>query len=305
VTKYPQSPGACVAKMAHYMRTETTLSPRSIQFYSETAHAVIEILNRIKAESLPYKITEKDIRLLLDEMEDMGLARNTQKGYIAALRRITEFYDNNAIKRMNLRWPADSRPNADWLTLDQAKRLLALKKTPLQELGVHLELCLGLRRIEILRMKTEDIHDSYITVRGKGQMGGKLRNVPYHRDTINVLTAFNRYRQDLIEAARSRRPASTAVPEEYVIRLEGSVLRTYDPDGWGWDKTVIVPMREALGFQFSNHTLRRTFGRIMYRASVPVATIAQIYGHESTDVTLRYIGVDLDDMSAAMGLCPI
>lgn len=59
-------------------------------------------------------------------------------------------------------------------------------------------------------------------------------------------------------------------------------------------------MVPEVGFEFSNHTLRRTFGRAMYRSKVPLATIAKILGHESTDVTLTYIGVDLDDMSVAM-----
>ena len=40
----------------------------------------------------------------------------------------------------------------------------------------------------------------------------------------------------------------------------------------------------------------------MYRAGVEVATIAKILGHESTEVTLKYIGVDLDDMRGAMAI---
>ena len=38
----------------------------------------------------------------------------------------------------------------------------------------------------------------------------------------------------------------------------------------------------------------------MYRASVSVVTISKMYGHESIDVTIKYIGVDMDDMTAAM-----
>ena len=38
----------------------------------------------------------------------------------------------------------------------------------------------------------------------------------------------------------------------------------------------------------------------MYRSGVEVATISKMMGHESIDQTLKYIGVDLDDMNNAM-----
>ncbi len=63
---------------------------------------------------------------------------------------------------------------------------------------------------------------------------------------------------------------------------------------------MLKPLGEQIGVKFSNHTLRRTFGRTMYRSSVEVATISKMMGHESIDQTLKYIGVDLDDMCSAM-----
>jgi len=37
----------------------------------------------------------------------------------------------------------------------------------------------------------------------------------------------------------------------------------------------------------------------MWLAGVPIETIASIMGHESTDMTLRYIGVNLTDQTKA------
>jgi integrase len=45
--------------------------------------------------------------------------------------------------------------------------------------------------------------------------------------------------------------------------------------------------------------LRRTGGRLMWLAGVPIETIASIMGHESTDMTLQYIGVNLTDQTKA------
>jgi integrase len=53
--------------------------------------------------------------------------------------------------------------------------------------------------------------------------------------------------------------------------------------------------------EVSHHTLRRTFGRIMYRAAPDrVPTIAKIMGHDSIDQCPKYLGIDPDDMTAMM-----
>ena len=57
-----------------------------------------------------------------------------------------------------------------------------------------------------------------------------------------------------------------------------------------------------MGFHFSNHDLRRTFGRRLYHAGVDVETISKFLGHESTVETLKYIGVNLDDMDRGMDM---
>jgi len=38
----------------------------------------------------------------------------------------------------------------------------------------------------------------------------------------------------------------------------------------------------------------------MWLAGVPIETIASIMGHESTEMTLRYIGVNLSDQTKAL-----
>ena len=55
-----------------------------------------------------------------------------------------------------------------------------------------------------------------------------------------------------------------------------------------------------MGMKYGNHTLRRTFGRQLWKSKVPIETISKILGHESISVTLLYIGVNNDDMSKAV-----
>lgn len=59
------------------------------------------------------------------------------------------------------------------------------------------------------------------------------------------------------------------------------------------EKTILGTMRS------------RTFGRTLWRAGISLDTISMLMGHESTEQTRRYIGVDMDSMQAAMAMSPL
>lgn len=60
-----------------------------------------------------------------------------------------------------------------------------------------------------------------------------------------------------------------------------------------------VSMRAGLSSKVANHTLRRTCGRELYKADVPMITIANILGHSKIRTTQRYVGNRLDDQQLA------
>lgn len=273
---------------------ETPKSPRTITHYREHCLLVVAALREGERNTLPWLITRLDVKWLLEEYERRGLTIATRKNYIHALRRWTEFYDNYVVAGMGIRWPRDGRPNADWLDHDEAVALLRLPKTAPAELVVHCELCLGMRRIEVLRLTVDSFRGRYVEILGKGSLGGKPRLMPYHRDTKTVLDRYMNYRNGLIKAARRTKAEA---PADLLIYRQKLTLKTYSDSGID---RMLERLADELGYNFSNHTLRRTFGRVMYRSGVQPATISRMLGHESIDMTLGYIGVDLDDMNGAM-----
>lgn len=299
--RYPETDEACLARFMRILQA-STLAPRTIAFYREEAHAVVKLLRSEGLNTLPYKITETDVRRFLDTMQSHNLTVSTRKGYMSSLKKYCRAFNNDVVSRVDYAFPHDTRPNVDWLTLTEARDLLRCKKTWLQNVVIHLELCLGLRRVEVVRMRTTDINseEGIITVRGKGSQGGKPRCIPFGIDTDTVIRQTLEARSNMIREARKRFPVTTVVPDNLILWMKAGRLHAYSEEGYGLDKAVCEPLSRDLGFRFSNHTLRRTFGRALYRAGVEVATIAKILGHESTEVTLRYIGVDLDDMRGAM-----
>lgn len=307
MTRYPQTARACLTKMITHMRQNYTCAEKTLEFYDYTCRSAIAILEQIGGETLPYKLKERDIKRFLEYMEKERYAIVTRKGYTHALSRLCRHYGNDVVERMRIRWPHDTRPTVDWLTTEQVRAIMEYKKTPLQAMGIHCMLQLGMRRIEAIRLRISDINMQArtLSVLGKGPQGGKPRLIPFHPKTREVLTVYLVYRDDLIQEARRHRPISTVVPDNLFINYRGRMLHPYDEDGWGWDKSVIVPIRKDLGFQFSNHTLRRTFGRLMWRAGIPLVTLSKLMGHEDVAITMKYIGVDIDDMVSAMEMCPI
>lgn len=293
----PATPESSVEIMCRDMAREG-LMPRSIEFYRQETLIVIRALRAGGRHEYPWEITEDDTRWLIQDLMDRGIAVSTRKGYISALKRWTTHFGNDTVALMRIRWPRDARPTVDWLTTEQAIDLLRHPKSPTQDIIIHCELCLGMRRIEVLRLKPSDFDGSTVSILGKGSQGGKPRRMPYHRDTGAMLSMYMAHRRDMITAARARNPL-VEIPDALLIYRKGDELHPYNVRGTGIDK-LMEPLKAELGFSWGNHTLRRTFGRTMYRSHVPVATISKMLGHESIEMTLRYIGVDLDDMGAAM-----
>ena len=281
------------------MEEEQYLAPRSIRYYTEQATCAFNILSEIYPDILPRTMTRDQVMMLYTYMRDHFYAVKTQRGYLAAVKSLCEFCGNPVFDRVRIPYAADTRPRAVWLTTEQARALLRVPKTPLQSLIIWLELCHGLRRCEIIRLRLCDIHENSIDVTGKGRGGGKLRTIPMHPDMGPVLARWMRTRADIVDMIRRNVP-SIPEPDTLLIWGRGRHLCSFsEVKGSGIDDQI-KPLSETLGFSFSNHVLRRTFGREMYYSGVSVETIARIMGHQSTMQTLEYIGITSDDMRTAM-----
>ncbi len=116
-----------------------------------------------------------------------------------------------------------------------------------------------------------DLAHPTLRVWGKGRSGGKWRTVPLSKIAWTELLPF----------VEGKRPEDRILPWALVtLQLD-----------------VRTAARRA-GLVASTHDLRRSFGRVAFKdAKVPLTTIQKIYGHASIDTTIRYLGLNLDDMT--------
>ncbi len=210
---------------------------------------------------------------------------------------------NNIIETMRIGWPNDARVNANWLEPDEA---MTVKNTAedIERVIVTLELDLCMRRIEVLRLRPQDFKGDRVNVLGKGRMGGKWRTVKYRPDTKEIIGEWLLKRERMIEAAKVIDP-KIKVPEAFLIHQRGGRLVAYQKSGIDKILTKLRKRVEILyerKLSFSNHTLRRSGGRILWLAGVKIETVGAILGHEDTRTTIKYLGINLDDQDEAMHL---
>ena len=307
MSRRPATPMSSVECMIRDFKAKSCRAPRTLRFYREELATIIRTLEKGGRHTFPWEITEEDVKWLLDDYIRRDLTISTRRGYISALRTWTEYYGNDVVRRMKIRWPADMRPNVDWLTEPEMRLLQHATKTPLEEIVINLELNCGLRSVEVIRLRVQDVNlDSpkpYLDVRGKGVGNGKWRRVPFGYRTEFAVKQWLTERNRMISVMRKVDP--TWVPPDNLLLWmhysgRNTVCKAYSERGHSLDRSVIASLRESLGLSFSHHTLRRTFGRTMFHAGVNISTISRILGHEDIITTLKYIGINMDDMNHGM-----
>ena len=269
----------CLTGYVQYMKEEARYAERTVKEYRWAIIRCHEIVKEGGGPDNPIRISEKDLQYLLDHLT--GSTKNRQY-YWTAYAGFLRWIGNQSILRIKPKWPLSARTYVDWLEPEQAivLREAAMSSDPLTALVVHLELDLCLRRIEILRLRLCDIHENRLDVLGKGRFGGKPRTVSLvPKESQEIIQRYLQYRA----LAFCHKNTDRLVP------LQRTAL-----------DNVLKRLQDKTGIRFlGHHTLRRTGGRLMWLAGVPIETIASIMGHESTDMTLRYIGVNLTDQTKA------
>lgn len=137
----------------------------------------------------------------------------------------------------------------------------------------------GLRTIDILHLKTDDVLGKN-QIRIKETKTGKMRTVRFNRDIQAEIKEYVDQRQFNSEwlfpsYKDHRKPISTQ-----------AVYRMFRRISQG------VPGLEGL----TAHSMRRTFGYHFYKKTHDIATLMKIFNHSSQAITLRYIGIEKEDI---------
>jgi len=175
----------------------------------------------------------------------------------------------------------------NWLTLEQAQNLLYTpdpgKLKGLRDRAIlAVFLGAGLRRKELTELKVENIQQregrwAIVDIKGKR---GKIRTVPiapWVKHAIDQWTDRAGIMQGTI----------------FTRMFRGNRL-TNDPMTPQAVYNLVLHYAELAGLDVKPHDLRRTSAKLARNGGSPLEQISLVLGHESMEVTQRYLGVELD-----------
>jgi integrase len=175
----------------------------------------------------------------------------------------------------------------NWLTLDQAERLLDLpdrstNKGRRDAALLALLLGCGLRRQELAGLRIEEIQQRdgrwcIVDLEGKGRRVRTIAMPSWAKAAV----------EDWLKVARFS---------------EGLVLESVNKGDWitgqGMSAQSIYEVVEAygrkLGVRMGPHDVRRTFAKLAHKGRTPIEQIQLSLGHASITTTERYLGVELN-----------
>ena len=238
-------------------RDEANLASKTISKYNVVLTQAIDALDTAGLNCYPKKIGKDEINYLRkNHFVENSPSYNRWK--LAIFGGWLSWYDNKILEKMRIPWPQEGRINVDWLEPQEVIRLKRAARG-IERLVIHLELDLGLRRIDMYRLKLSSIHQGYFEVHGKGRAGGKKRTISWDEETEGILAEYYIIRADIINKARILNSKSKE-PDGLLIYQKGKRLGQYQMTAI--DNIVIrVAQRAGLSRKITNHTLRRTCGR--------------------------------------------
>lgn len=148
----------------------------------------------------------------------------------------------------------------------------------------------GLRISDILRLKWKDLKKNFTIVKEKKT--GKTRRVIWNqavKDFVEEFFNLSSHNDDeYIFTSESNRNRGKIWSRQYVWKTLNEYARA-------------VGIIEPIG----THTLRKTFGYMLYKRGTPVEYIQKLLNHSSPKITLRYIGIEqqeLDELVLSLNL---
>jgi integrase len=200
--------------------------------------------------------------------------------HFQALRQFLRWGRNPVSEERSLwRLPTGAPVHRRWLAREQLVQLYRASRG-VERVIIALEGFVGLRRVEVLRLRVKDVlvDEGCLRILGKGRGGGKWRSIPLQGEVDHLLRSW-------IEGRHA---------EDRVVPLSKS----------GADAALQRAVRRCglaeSGVRVSHHDLRRTFGRLANASGMNLVSLQGLFGHASPALSAHYIGLDFDELKGAL-----
>lgn len=167
------------------------------------------------------------------------------------------------------------QPIRDYEKLESIKRKLK-SRNDRNYILLMTGLYTALRISDILRIRVEDVRNDYLNIREKKT--SKLRRVYLHPELKKALKDY------IIDKE----------PYEFLFKSREGENR---PITRAMAYLILNEVAEEVGIDsIGTHSLRKTFGYWVYKDTKDVAALQKLFNHSSPEETLRYIGIEQDNV---------
>lgn len=224
-------------------------------------------------------------------MLDCNLSPTTKKTYVAVLRSWLRYNGNSVIEDMGLLWSDNAQSNVKWINEAEFKVALTMTRNPTEEMIMLLGARCGLRRHEMVVLKTTDIRDGMMTVHGKGHgADGKIRIIPLSEKMLKKISEYNLYREECKLGKR-------VTPGDYLLfRMTKNKITPFADNKINF---VIKGISERSKIDFTPHSLRRLFATTA-ASCTDLHVVQTLMGHTNISTTERYVKRERSALMSAM-----
>ena len=133
-------------------------------------------------------------------------------------------------------------------------------------------------RLEIREQKTRKFAGLILHQKLKGVLSKYLRERRKHSETLGALL-----NEPLLKSQKPRRNGEYRITRRQALRILSDGARAC-----------------GITYRIGTHSLRKTFGYILYQQGKSIELIQKLLNHASPAITLAYIGITSDDMDEAI-----
>ncbi|MGL5123375.1 MAG: tyrosine-type recombinase/integrase [Fusobacteriaceae bacterium] len=154
---------------------------------------------------------------------------------------------------------------------------------------INIGLNTGLRASDILRLKFENVDESGV-FRMKEKKTKKIKLIKFNMICFeNIKMLKNFYEKKGIENTGFLFKSLNRVS---IKNATGTAL-SYS----GVKKNFnMIKFNLNINYSIGSHSLRKTFGKIIYKKNNDIALVMKLLNHSSSEITLRYIGINDEEI---------
>lgn len=105
---------------------------------------------------------------------------------------------------------------------------------------------------------------------------------------------LNNTAMEIINRRREQNPTDAYLFQSHSSRLPRGAIQ---PVSRVSVSRVFKKVGDSFGLKLNTHSMRKSRGYAMFEAGKPIEHISKVLNHSSTGVTMRYIGIEADDVA--------